>query len=547
MSRAGGSLRDDFIRIQKRIAARLRREIFSMAGLVSDELRGYQRAYESSLRGFRRWTDRACLLDSLLGADIALLGDFHTLARCQDAALDLLEELSRMRRVVLAVEMVPREKQLALDTFVSRHIEEGEFLAAVDWEENWGFEWKNYRPLFEFARERELQVFGTNTCCPLEGERLRQRDAIAAEVIVRAAVAHPEALVIAISGDFHLSRAHLPAAVERQLCAERLARRLVVVHQNADAFYWELAARGLEREVDVVEVGPDEFCLMNTTPVAKYQSYFHWETGAESLLAGDGACLGRERPVEEALGRMIRTIRDFLGLESAEPDTFHVYTPSDLDFLDDLAEREAVGPRDLDEVKRQLLRQESYFISGANVIYLADLSLDHAAEEASHYVHERLAPHPRRPLPARTDFYYRALREALGFLGSKAVNPRRFHYSEDEYLEVARAYRTRPSDPRVALAVDISRFVVRHLDAERARLAGGRLPKLRAIYEQDEDLHLGVTHALGYLLGERLYAAVVAGRFSRRELRGLYSWRLEEDDGAERMYFGLLRRLAAVE
>jgi len=52
------------------------------------------------------------------------------------------------------------------------------------------------------------------------------------------------------------------------------------VLQNLEEIYWQLAERGQE-QVDVVTLGPDRFCVFNTSPIAKYEP-----TAGPSSVAG---------------------------------------------------------------------------------------------------------------------------------------------------------------------------------------------------------------------------------------------------------------------
>ena len=64
-----------------------------------------------------------------------------------------------------------------------------------------------------------------------------------------------------------------------------------------------------------------------------------------------------------------------------------------------------------------------------------------------------------------------------------------------------------------------------------------------AIYEQDRDLHLGITHSLGYILGERLYQGLIHHVIGRPAVRKLFYLSLIGQDAAEEVHFDLLKRL----
>ena len=116
-----------------------------------------------------------------------------------------------------------------------------------------------------------------------DGETLRLRDRLAAKVVARASIAHPEAIVYVVAGDFHVCRNHLPRAVELELEREGLRRQSLILHQNIDSFYWDLASEQKEHRARFLEMCRDEYCVMNSTPLVKYQSYLHWQLGQEEF------------------------------------------------------------------------------------------------------------------------------------------------------------------------------------------------------------------------------------------------------------------------
>jgi hypothetical protein len=133
-------------------------------------------------------------------------------------------------------------------------------------------------------------------------------------------------------------------------------------------------------------------------------------------------------------------------------------------------------------------------------------------------------------------FYARALEEALAFFGSKLVNPRRKapHPSTLEHRRRASS----EAERRVA------RLVLAHLALERGRRDGawGQL-----LAGADAAALNDVTHALGYMLGEKLWRAHVDGLLSKDEVRRLFVAPLEGDGVAAGRYFELSALLSSIE
>ena len=138
------------------------------------------------------------------------------------------------------------------------------------------------------------------------------------------------------------------------------------------------------------------------------------------------------------------------------------------------------------------------------------------------------------------DFYARATNAAVGFLGSKLVNPLRHATSEDEFRAFQRSATRQLHEPRLAFRKLVARLVVQHREHERSRLAG-RGGRLQQIYDQELDVTLEVTFALGYMLGDALAAALLAGSLAPETLRALVF--ASPGQTASERYFGLLQAL----
>src|SRR5262249_21317256 len=82
------------------------------------------------------------------------------------------------------------------------------------------------------------------------------------------------------------------------------------------------------------------------------------------------------------------------------------------------------SPQEKKVVRRQVELSESYYIPKHKWVYLANVSLNHAAEEASHFIRHLVAgdEFPRNPEDA---FYANVLHEGIGFFGSKIINQKR--------------------------------------------------------------------------------------------------------------------------
>jgi hypothetical protein len=193
------------------------------------------------------------------------------------------------------------------------------------------------------------------------------------------------------------------------------------------------------------------------------------------------------------------------------------------------------------EIHLHAFTNRSCFVPELELVYLPYLSVHHAAEEAMHLVLWRVHGFEPAAHAEEEKFYAQVLWCALGFAASKIVNPRRRAPDEAEYRTFLRVASRALREPDLAFRKLVARFVVQHLDHERARRAGRR-GRLMQIYEQEQEVTLEVVHALGTLLGDRLARALREARLDRGAARQLLQ-RIAAGRPAA-TYFELAERLA---
>ena len=535
--------RERLIEAQRRLVAEAKDEIFEALGPMSPELRRYYNEYQATLPGEGAPIDPDEIVAAACEARVIHFGDYHTLRESQKAPLRILERVRRTDRpILLATEVIRVEHQEFLEQYLAGDLDETEFLTAIQYEETWGFSWRNYRLQFEFAREREIPMLALNSDPQVSKDRLIFRDSFAAMRILEAHEANPEALIAVLFGDLHVAPAHLPRHLGEMAKRKGVPElRQVVVFQNSEAVYWKLAEARLEQSTHAVRVAEDVFCLVNSTPLVKFQSYLNWELNQEELEES----VGFEEPrissnvMTEQVHEIVRTICRYLEIPDEAFEDFTVHTNRDLDFLDRLEEKGEIEAGDLEEFRAQVEQDESFFLVDGKLIYLGNLSIDHAAEEATHYINTKLAGHVRNPPDRVFDFYYRTLKEAIGFLGSKIIHHKRSCYHRPEFEQIiAETYRRRLDD-RMQQIRQVSRDVVAHLDYEDRWLRGevSGYPRFRSIYRRDLPVHIGTTHSLGYILGDHIHQALMEGRIRRAEVRLLFEECFEEDGRPQEVYF----------
>ncbi|MBK7858871.1 MAG: ChaN family lipoprotein [Archangiaceae bacterium] len=515
-SRASLSLQLSLYRRQK---ARINRSVIG----TSPVFRRYEARYRRATKSYSRVSSLAEVRKAVLAADVVYVGDYHTLKLAQTGYLELAREAAKCnRRVVLALELVEGRHQPTLDDFLAGKLTEAQFLEAIGHPYRGAFDiWPNFAPVLELAREKGMMVLAIDKRSRAKSS-LDERDRFAAEQLAAVARAEDRPLILVLMGQFHITPAHLPACTREAL--GDVEREHLVVYQNAEGIYWQLAAQGIADTTEAVEVRPGEMAIVSASPVICQQSFLDYleaELGDSPLE--DSAAASTFKDLARALGRLVnvdvtRALRDV-----------EIATAGDLTLFERLSKRGHFRRGELDQLRRHVLSRESAYIPRARLAYLASLSLNHAAEEATHFVrHVAVGPAMERPRRRSDAFWARCLEEALGFFGSRLLNPKRRCTQLAEWSAMFSG-----GSPAQR---DVSAFVL----ALKAAEAEGPAASRRLIPMADDHLFHAVSHALGYLLGEALARAFEDGRLTRKEMRSLFVDPFPEP--ADR-YFTLASRL----
>lgn len=491
----------------------------------TDEFRRYEARYKRTVRGVKRPISFESLVEKTRRARAILVGDYHTLRQAQRTFFRILRRQPLHANVIVALEMLPGARDLDVARFLAGEISEETFLKKIDHHRRWPFgAFDAVRPIFELCRARSWRIIGLDIDDPGEST-LAERDAYAAQKIISAvdAIGAGDARVFALIGEMHLAPSHLPRALDRAFARASIDGGVLRVHQNPERIWFEQNAIGAADEHDVLELDDGALAMLSASPVVCQQSFLTWldqvqDGDVDPQLDGDAQQPGFASAVE-LLGRALE-----LPVEGAL-ENVEVVGPADLGFIDRLKRSKKFSPRELKSIREHVLSSESCYIPRARLVYLATLSINHAAEEASHYLRHHLSGEGAREPESLIDaFYGRVINEAIGFLGSKIVNPKR------------------KCLPLEALDAESARFVRAHKKMER----GAHTPFLSGVYGAAPEIFNAVTHALGYMLGDQLYYALVRGRLKREDVRDLYFRPLEGEAESLVCYLSLVARVGDV-
>lgn len=491
----------------------IRGEVKKRLGDEPHEVKRYLAVYERELR--RRWrvSSKAELLTQIEASEIVYGGDFHAFGQAQRTHLKILRSLAVARPVVLGLECFNKKYQKWLDLFSEGSISIDELRRETKWDAEWGFPWEHYKPLFELAKRAGFRLLALNTRGgkssrkKRQGKELQRRDQAAAQIIKRAHLRDPSALIYVIFGDLHLSQHHLPRAVREEL-SERSRLRDLIVHINSEHIYFQLAKKGLELTVDVVRLTRNQFCILSSPPWLQWQSYLLFlERTVDQDLETDDEDEGEDFDYTDQVGSLVRLVARDLGLQF-KLDDLSVYSSDSSRIWKQI--EQTLKPREK-AIARQLLVSGRSFFLPSGVGYLSHATVNHAASLAGQYIHTRLSglkrPLWRMPTDLRALIWF----EAVAFFFSKLIN----HKRQSATLGDLRAQLavTGPQDQgreamRLALDYSLSELIF---------IQQGRRRSLQ-VKPRRNTSYLEAARILGGMMGERLYLAHRSRKLSKNAL-----------------------------
>lgn len=114
--------------------------------------------------------DSVMLMRELAGREVVLLGEQHDRMDHHRWQLHVVAGLHALEPdMAIALEMLPREAQPALDAWVAGELDEVAFLEASDWYAAWGFDAELYLPILHFARLNRVPLRAINVSRELRG------------------------------------------------------------------------------------------------------------------------------------------------------------------------------------------------------------------------------------------------------------------------------------------------------------------------------------------------------------------------------------------
>lgn len=528
------SPRQELLAIQKKLW-RWNKDLIDHSILVREPgFDSYERAYRKAVSGYESIVDQNEMIDAVLDADVIHVGDYHTCNQSQRSFLRILKEVvKRDKGFVIGLELLHASHQKTLDQYLDDSINEETFLRRIKLQEHWVFDlWDNFKPIFDFCKYHGIRMLAIDAAT--EGSYVRERDGAAAELMVDFLADNPDTRIFVFIGDLHIAPPHLPRDMKQALKRRGLDPSHLILYQNSESIYWKLAEEELDDQVEVVRLSDGNFCRMHTPPVVCQRSYLNWLEHEEGEIDYADA--------KTSFMEIVDRICDFLSIRlGKKKDEVEVFTCGDLSFLKRLKEKGSFSKHEIETIKRQILASESYYIAKTKFVYLANLSINHAAEEGAHFI-KNICSGEEEPREVVDAFYANILHECLGFFGSKMINHKRKCYHEKDFENLLAYFQTVKVPKERQLEYETAHLVTEYKKLEKR---GKHLARTE-IFHSRMDLFMSLTHALGYMIGDRLYYGLMEGKVTKPYVRDLFCNPWSEEGEPVEVYTDLYRKLKDV-
>lgn len=549
-------LRDQLIRIQK-MNYRQNVNLVRESSGYNPGIKIYEKEYLRHLKSYEEISNKTELIKKVLAADLVYHGDYHTLKQSQHSVLRILREIKGKRDIILCLEMFHGSDQKYIDQFMAGELSEKMFLQRIDYVRKWPFDWSNWSPIISFCRDNQIPILGINTeIDDIKGiERLRKRDQYSASIIAKTLIKNPGKLIYIVDGDYHIAPSHLPKNVEKLLKQLNESAKALVIFQNAENLYWKLCSEKLE-ESDVLKINDNKYCIMNTMPANKIQSYLNWlEYSKDAYFPvhqdwEDDAFEERGQMVHE----MVNTLAAILNLDfpANTLEKLTIYYPNNLDFMEFIhSTPEFKGKLRL--IRSKIKKEEGFLLEyevsdeNAYLIYLANSNINMAAEEATHFLNAVLRGPLKKPVSAFDRFYRNVITECLGFFGSKFINEKRKAHSENSirmYLGQVKRGELKHTNQDI---LQVGRFILQHFYLQRKTSDSTEfINKFFLQFNSQSAVTRMFSTQLGYILGNKLYYALKKGRFSLKRVQGYFRDPFDEPTKAFNCYLEISNRVKKV-
>jgi uncharacterized iron-regulated protein len=524
--------------LQRTLYKKAYAEAHALSAGINRRIVKYSGEFEASLPLDFQKSSLKELTDSFKHPSIVLYGDFHTLKQSQKGLVRILRSYLDRKpdaKIVIAMEAFKARDQRKVNQYLNGELSEDEFLNAINYQQEWGFPWWNFRLVTEFAREHNMPIVAINTDNAGK-DILKKRDEFAAKILCDTIKKHPQAMVVCLIGEYHLADAHLPSALEKVMKERKTITPVTRIVTNIDHYYFKLHDGQRQKPTEYLKLKSNMFCVMNSPPWIKWQSYAIWQEmralQQESMMfIGDeddddinDLYTEESLDIEHQIQGLAKHLAEFLGMKMKDSfrDHFDVYDRDEHSFAKRLKDSGIYETKDTERILERASLDGVYYSPDVNAVLLTDISMNNLSEVSSQYLYSCASKFRESADSEEEAFYRRVLKYASGMLGSKILNPRRKCPDIKSFEDFIKHQTRKRLIGHARTKREVAKSVVKHHEflakaVVNPQISYKNIPK--SIYKTDRESYYDVSRSIGYLLGQQLYQKTVTGKIQSDVIR----------------------------
>jgi hypothetical protein len=476
---------DSLFHSHLKIYQNIQDQIFSYSVSESRNVHRYRSNFNlGKKKHFEKFTSKKLLAEIKRESNI-FVGDFHPFPQSQKGFLRLIKMAENSASICVALECIFDTHQKKVDAYLNSEITLHELREEIDFDTNWPFAWQDYSQILLYCKENRIPVVGINLKSP--NASLAQRDLYAANILRKTSKRFPLRKIFCLIGDLHLAEDHLPAKMKGDC---------MVIHQNIDQLFFQAQSR-FSSVPEVIRLSKKEYCVFNSVPWMKAQSYLDWLEGNRDDSDTTDA--------HEQIYGFSEILASLLKIKYIRDNEFSLFIHPQ-------------KPSKLSDSDKSVFKNSKRFcktniLLSSRSIFLHSLTSNSKTEAATLNLWQSLNNFSSSTVTADTKAFL-IFAYFIGFLGSKILNPHRKCTEIADLLSIIETYgKSKKEKNKVSVCEntlnELKNFIP--LDFETK-------PKKLEEVEALESYRM-----VGYILASRIHQAYESGQVGHREIKSFFT------------------------
>jgi len=299
----------------------------------------------------------------------------------------------------------------------------------------------------------------------------------------------------------------------------------LIIYQNSETLYKKLLKRGLVNKINIIKVRKNSYCIMNTPPWLKYQTYIYWMEYGESLSKYFETTEEEALDFSDEMAEVIKQIADFLQIKADDFLDFDIYSINDISFIQSFPKNSLAT-----KIYRKKIKElHNFVIPKEKILYLSRPDINNMAELAAIHIYFSLSKAIDPLGKSINEFYARIIINALAFLSSKFLNYNREYPSLEELIEEIDKSKKASENQIKSISYILlhESIIIRNPSFRNLKK---EIEKIKTIAKEDCKLNYSISERIGKILGKKLYYALQNNNSLMEKIKHFFFQKYDNDE-----------------